>query len=100
MAVALLVYLVSISGKARDAANEQSKRAAEMPRNARGPGKLDELLAVIAEQSLWRKLRYTLPYVAAPFLCVFAVLLLERFGLAATVGNAWEDFLRSILGMR
>jgi len=96
MAVALLIYLFYIGGKAHEAASEESRRLAEAPRRGRD---LDELLGLIAEQSIWRSPRYTVPYLLAPLVCVASVLILNRPGVAQWIGAAWELFLKSILGM-
>lgn len=96
MAVCLLIYLVYIGGKAREAAREESKVLSERPRALKN---LDEILSLIAEQSIWRKPRYTVPYLLAPLVCVAAVLMLNRLSIAHITGNLWEVFLRYILGL-
>ena len=98
MAVALLLYLVYIGGKAREAASEESKRLASLPQRGRGSRNLEQLLDLIAEQSVWRNPRYTIAYVLAPLACVIPVLTLNRVSIAYQVGNAWEFFLRYMLG--
>jgi hypothetical protein len=98
MALAMLIYLVSISGKARDAASEHSKRIAAIASRARGWKNLDQLQDLIAGQSIWSNPRYTAPYVLTPLVCVAAVLMLTRPGVADWIGNLWEPFLRFVLG--
>ena len=98
-ALLLLVYLLLISGKAREAASEESKRIAAMRRAGAGrKANLENLLNLIASQSIWWKARYTLWYVATPVVCIASLLILNQVSIAYAVGNVWESFLRHILG--
>lgn len=98
MSVALLLYLVYIGGKAREAASEESKRLVGTPQRARGSRNLEQLLELIEEQSMWRKARYTVSYFLSPLACLMPIFLLNRVGIAYQIGNAWEFFLRYLLG--
>jgi len=97
--IVLLIYVFYISGKAREGASEESKRIATLPR--RGGGgltKAEDALSLIAEQSVWRKVRYTSAYILAPVVCVTAGLVLNRLDIARAIGNVWEGFLKHIFG--
>jgi len=98
MAMALLLYLVAIGGKARDAASERRKRVSEIATRAHGWKNLDRMLKLIAEQSLWRNPRYTVPYLLTPIVCTIAVLLARRAGAAEWFGGVWETILRYVIG--
>jgi len=99
VALSLLVYLLLMSGKAREAASEESKRIAAIRRSGAGrKANLERLLSLIASQSIWRNPRYTLSYVATPVLCILSLLILNQVGIANAVGNVWESLLRHVLG--
>jgi hypothetical protein len=99
MAVSLMLYLIAISGKARDAATERRQRLTELAGRAHGWKNLDRMLELIAEQSLWRNPRYTIPYLLTPVLCTITVLLARRSGAAEWAGGLWESILRYLLGL-
>lgn len=94
VALCILMYLVYIGGKAREAASEHSIRVAALPhlRNR------DQMIEGIAEQSVWRSPRYTVPYLLVPLFCIASILLLNRLNIADAVGSAWRQFLEVILG--
>ncbi|HEV1284021.1 MAG TPA: protein kinase [Bryobacteraceae bacterium] len=95
----LLIYLLLMSGKAREAASEESKRIAAIRRAGAGrKANLENLLNLIGGQSIWHNPRYTMCYLAAPVLCVLSLMVLNQVGIANAVGNVWELFLKHILG--
>jgi serine/threonine protein kinase len=97
--ILLLIYLLLMSGKAREAASEESKRIAAIRRAGAGRrANLENLLNLIGGQSIWHDPRYTICYLAAPALCVLSLMILNQVGIANAVGNVWESFLRHILG--
>jgi serine/threonine protein kinase len=99
VALSLLVYLLLMCGKAREAASEESKRIAAIRRAGAGrKANLEKLLTVIAGQSIWANARYTLSYVAAPVLCILSLLIMNDVGIANALGNVWGSLLRHVLG--
>jgi serine/threonine protein kinase len=97
-ALLLLVYLFFVSGKAREAAREESKRIAAIRRVGGRKASIENVLALIGRQSIWNNSRYTLLYLAAPVVCMLSLLILNRVSIAQAVGGFWESFLRHILG--
>ncbi len=98
-ALLLLIYLLFMSGKAQEAAREESSRIAAIRRAGAGrKANLENLLTLISEQSIWHSTLYTLFYLAAPVVCILSLFVLNRVSIAYAVGSIWQSYLRHILG--
>lgn len=100
LAVMLLGYLFSMGVLSRESANDKAERISRAPaRNSVATrAMMDRVLTLIDRQSIWRSLRYTVTFLAAPAIYLASVLILNRADIAYKFGELWNALLSNLLG--